>query len=178
MEPASGAVRGHVFQGRYKTVVVEWRSVRDGSYFKIVADYIHLNPVSVGLGGRGIVGWSLAELALEQLRSVCGRTQYQTWLETGRVLRAFQLSEDHPGAGKPMRGYLEARAKDRQGVITDAGSFPELRSGWYLGEKSFGEKVLEAIKMPSGVDRKKGSVGGGAARAHDEAADNGSSRSP
>ena len=30
--------------------------------------------------------------------------------------------------------------------------------------------MVEAIKMPSGVDRKKGSVGGDAARAHDEAA--------
>ena len=38
-----------------------------------------------------------------------------------------------------------------------------------MGEKSFGEKVLEAIKTPFGELRKKGSVGGNAARAHDEA---------
>ena len=90
------------------------------------------------------------------------------WLETVRVLKAFELSEDARG-GKAYAGYLEARAKDRKGGITDA-ALSELRSGWYLGEKSFGEKILEAIKMPFGVERKKGSVGGEMARAHDEAA--------
>ena len=44
--------RGHVFQGRYKTVVVNGEAA-DGSYFKIVADYIHLNPVRSGwVGGE------------------------------------------------------------------------------------------------------------------------------
>ena len=36
--------KGHVFQGRYKAVVVNGEE-RDGNYFKIVADCIHLNPV-------------------------------------------------------------------------------------------------------------------------------------
>jgi len=87
-----------------------------------------------------------------------GGGKIPAWLETGRVLRAFQLSEDARG-GRAYAGYLESRAKDRLGVITDA-ALSELRRGWYLGEKSFGDKVLEAIKMPLGVARKKGSVGG------------------
>jgi len=40
--------RGHVFQGRYKAVVVNGEA-RDGWYFRVVADYIHLNPVRAGL---------------------------------------------------------------------------------------------------------------------------------
>lgn len=33
---------GHLFQGRYKAVVVE---ADGGSYFPVLSDYIHLNPV-------------------------------------------------------------------------------------------------------------------------------------
>jgi REP element-mobilizing transposase RayT len=36
--------RGHVFQGRYKAVVVNGEA-RDAHYLRVVADYIHLNPV-------------------------------------------------------------------------------------------------------------------------------------
>jgi len=157
--------RGHVFQGRYKAVVVNGEAA-DGSYLKIVADYIHLNPVRTGWVG-GDTGGRLRSWRWSSFGAYAGG-KVPEWLETGRVLRAFQLSEDARG-GKAYAGYLEARAKDRKGVISDK-ALSELRNGWYLGEKSFGEKVLEAIKMPFGMDRKKGSVGGEAARAHDEVA--------
>ena len=39
-------VRGHLFQGRYKAVVVNGQ---DAAYFRTVCDYIHLNPVRAGL---------------------------------------------------------------------------------------------------------------------------------
>ena len=157
--------RGHVFQGRYKAVVVNGEAA-DGSYFKIVADYIHLNPVRSGWVG-GDTGARLRSWRWSSFPAYAGG-KAPVWLETGRVLRAFQLSQDARG-GKAYAGYLEARAKDRKGVITDA-ALSELWNGWYLGEKSFGEKIVEAIKLPFGIARKKGSVGGVAARAHDEAA--------
>ena len=90
------------------------------------------------------------------------------WLETGRVLQAFQLSEDRRG-GKAYGGYLEARAREPKAAVSDA-SLAELRSGWYLGEKSFGEKVLAALSGEALVEKKmKASVGGEAVKAHDEA---------
>jgi putative transposase len=54
--------RGHVFQGRYKSVPVCGRD-SDPHYFRMVADYIHLNPARAGLAGgrRGALGnypWS------------------------------------------------------------------------------------------------------------------------
>ena len=39
--------RGHVFQGRYKSVPVTGTEA-DAYYFRIVADYIHLNPARAG----------------------------------------------------------------------------------------------------------------------------------
>lgn len=157
--------RGHVFQGRYKAVVVNGEAT-DGSYFKIVADYIHLNPVRSGWVG-GETGERLRSWRWSSFNAYAGG-KVPDWLETGRVLRAFQLSGDARG-GKAYGGYLEARAKDRKSTITDA-ALSELRKGWYLGERSFREKILEAIKLPGAVARQKGSVGGEAARSHDEAA--------
>lgn len=40
--------RGHVFQGRYKSVPVSG-DASDPYYFRSVADYIHLNPARAGL---------------------------------------------------------------------------------------------------------------------------------
>ncbi len=137
----------------------------DGSYFKIVADYIHLNPVRSGWVG-GETGKRLRSWQWSSFGAYAGN-KIPDWIETGRVLRAFRLSEDARG-GKAYAGYLEARAKDRKGVVSDD-ALEELRSGWYLGERGFGQKVLEAIKGAVIVDRNKSSVGGGAARAHDEA---------
>ena len=42
--------RGHVFQGRYKAVPVNSTDA-DPYYFRVVADYIHLNPARAGLAG-------------------------------------------------------------------------------------------------------------------------------
>ena len=42
--------RGHVFQGRYKSVPVIGTDA-DAYDFRMVADYIHLNPARVGLAG-------------------------------------------------------------------------------------------------------------------------------
>jgi REP element-mobilizing transposase RayT len=155
--------KGHVFQGRYKAVVVNGEAA-DGSYFKIVADYIHLNPVRSGWVGGGtgkrLRSWRWSSFAAYAGGKVPG------WLDTGRVLRAFRLSEDGRG-GKAYAGYLEARAKDRKAVVSDE-ALAELRRGWYLGEGTFGEKVLEAIKAAVGGERKRSSVGGEAAKAHDE----------
>ena len=47
--------RGHVFQGRYKSIPVN-ASDSDPYYLKIVADYIHLNPARAGLAGGNLEG--------------------------------------------------------------------------------------------------------------------------
>jgi len=43
--------RGHVFQGRYKSVPVAGAGAGDASQFKVVAHYIHLNAARAGLAG-------------------------------------------------------------------------------------------------------------------------------
>ena len=43
-------LRGHLFQGRYKAIIVEGEQE---TYFRTVSDYIHLNPVRAGLLAEG-----------------------------------------------------------------------------------------------------------------------------
>ncbi len=155
--------KGHVFQGRYKAVVVNGAE-REGSYFKVVADYIHLNPVRSGWVG-GETGKRLRSWRWGSFGAYAGNKK-PDWLDTGKVLRAFQLSEDNRG-GRAYAGYLEMRALDAKGAVTDA-SLKELRRGWCLGERSFSERVLEALSGIADPKRKRGSVAGEAASAHDE----------
>ena len=99
--------KGHVFQGRYKSVPVS-SSDADPYYFRIVADYIHLNPARVGLAG-GLHG-NLADYRWSSLVGYARGTGLE-WLEMDRVLQSFELTKD----GRGWRAYvasLEARAEE------------------------------------------------------------------
>lgn len=153
---------GHVFQGRYKAVVVNGEG--SGEYFRIVADYIHLNPVRAGWVG-GETGEKLKSWRWSSFPQYAGRRSPE-WLETERVLGAFRLSPEGRGR-RAYATYLEERAKDREGTLT-VESLRELRRGWYLGDEGFRDRVLDAMAGGLRVKRRRGSVMGGAATAHDE----------
>jgi REP element-mobilizing transposase RayT len=155
--------RGHVFQGRYKAVIVNGEG--SGHYFRIVADYIHLNPVRSGWVG-GTTGRRLKDWRWSSFPQYAGRKAPE-WLEVKRVLKAFELADGRRGQRAYAR-YLEARAMDRGGVLTDA-SLKALRRGWYLGEPDFGEKLRALLKGAVGSVVRRENLGGGLARAHDEA---------
>ena len=153
--------RGHVFQGRYKAVPVN-ATDSDPHYFKALADYIHLNPARAGLAGgkRGALltyPWS----SLPSHHKGNG----PAWLESGRILRAFQLAPD----GRGRRSYvawLEARAANENGKI-DEQAMEAIRRGWYLGKESFKDKLLRMLAKPqlrSGARRRAA----GAERDHGE----------
>ena len=155
--------RGHVFQGRYKAVVVNGEG--SGSYFRIVADYIHLNPVRSGWVG-GTTGRKLRDWRWSSFPAYAG-VRGSPWLETGRVLGAFELSDDRRGRSAYAR-YLEARACDREAVLNDE-SLSALRAGWYLGDGVFKDRLLREMAGELRPKRRRGSVAGEAVRAHDEA---------
>jgi hypothetical protein len=67
------------------------------------------------------------------------------WLETDRVLGAFELARD----GRGRRAYvawLEERAK-LGGELSEA-AMQALRRGWYLGEKTFRDRLLGLLEKP------------------------------
>jgi putative transposase len=151
--------RGHVFQGRYKSVPIKADS-GDPYYFRIVADYIHLNPARAGLAGgtRGKLGaykWS----SIKAYESGKG----PDWLVIERVMRAFELAEDGRGR-RAYIGWLEARASNHGGEV-DGKAMEELRKGWYLGEKSFKDNLLAMLDQSGNAVRGKA---GPAFKAHGE----------
>ncbi|MDP3849584.1 MAG: transposase [Luteolibacter sp.] len=153
--------RGHVFQGRYKAVPVN-ASDSDPHYFKALADYIHLNPSRAGLAGgkRGpLLSYPWSSLPSHH------KGNGPAWLESARILRAFQLAQD----GRGRRAYvawLEARASQDEGKI-DEKAMEAIRRGWYLGKESFKDKLLNMLEKPqirSGARRRVS----GAERDHGE----------
>ena len=134
--------RGHVFQGRYKSVPVSGTDT-DAHYFRSVADYIHLNPARAGLAGgeRGpLVAYPWSSLPAHE------QGNGPEWLVLERVLRAFELAQD----GRGRRAYvewLEARAANSAGKI-DETAMAALRRGWFLGAETFRDKLLGLLEKP------------------------------
>ena len=130
----------------------------DAYYFRIVADYIHLNPARAGLAGgkRGQVtcySWS-------SLPRPTSKETVRTGCVMERVLRAFELAED----GRGRRAYvawLEARAANAKGKIDDEATVA-IRRGWYLGKETFRDRLLKlldnAIQPAKGGQRRTGEV--------------------
>ena len=155
--------RGHVFQGRYKSVPVAGAGAGDASQFKVVADYIHLNAARAGLAG-GAHGklaaypWS----SLPAYRS--GKAP--EWLVIDRVLAAHQLAADARGRRSHAQ-YLEARAAGNGGKFPPEAT-AALRRGWYLGDESFRDRLLALVEKGGKAMRKRGSHSGRAVAAHGE----------
>ena len=154
--------RGHVFQGRYKSVPVTGTTA-DAHYFRIVADYIHLNPARAGLAGgkRG----PLTDYKWSSLPAYV-KGNGPDWLVMERVLRAFELAQD----GRGRRAYvawLEARAANEGGKIDDAAT-AAIRRGWYLGKETFKDRLLKLLDKTKQVTGGSRNQTGDALREHGE----------
>ena len=154
--------QGHVFQGRYKAVPVNGTDA-DAYYFRIVADYIHLNPARAGLaGGRNgpLVGYKWSSLPSHL------KGNGPDWLVMDRVLRAFELAKD----GRGRRAYvawLEARAANDEGKI-DEEAMNAIRRGWYLGKETFRDRLMMLMDNALGKAASGRTRTGDAIRDHGE----------
>lgn len=156
-------VFGHLFQGRYKAVIVD---AKDSQYLQVVSTYIHLNPARAGLIriGRDKLKryrWSSYPWYLSR--------RCPDWLVRSKVMGSLGLRDgDHRG----YEANLEARVLElgmKAGRMELEERWKALRRGWYLGEERFLEK-LEAWLVKATNGRKRESHSGGARAAHDEAA--------
>ena len=154
--------QGHVFQGRYKSVPVNG-SDADRYYFRIVADYIHLNPARAGLAG-GKAG-RLAGYRWNSL-TCYAKGKGPPWLVMERVLQSFELAE----GGRGRRAYvawLEARAANDGGGVDEAAQ-AALRRGWYLGEETFRDRLLDLVDKAKGVKPRQRRKAAGLEKDHGE----------
>ena len=117
---------GHVFQGRYKAILVE----RD-AYLLELARYVVLNPVRAGM----VVGpqdWPWSSYA-----AMCGQAPVPEWLQTDWILGQF-------GAGRveAVSGYV--------GFVHKGARLPsvwaQLQGQIYLGSASFVKQMQALIE--------------------------------
>ena len=139
--------RGHVFQGRYKAIVVDSES---GGYLTTASCYIHLNPARARLlkdPEEGLSQYPWSSYA-EYLKTPSKRAD---WLETGRVLGNLGLRDTVAGR-REYALYMEERVgelRGRAGRKAFDADWKELRHGWYAGDDEFKTNLLYVSPLHS-----------------------------
>jgi len=159
--------RGHVFQGRYKALLVD---AKGEGYFGTVSTYIHLNPARAGLikredGHLRDYSWSSYPLYLKR------PAQRPRWLATERVLGHIGIERDDWRGRREYAAYLEGRARalrTRAGRKELEQEWKPIRRGWYFGSDAFRDRLLNRLDAVLKGHRRE-SYGGEALRHHEEA---------
>jgi len=138
---------GHVFSGRYKSLIVEGNG---RGYLRTVCDYVHLNPVRAHLLRPeerllsypwSSLGWYLAAPGYRP-----------GWMRVDRLLGEHGIGRD-TAAG---RLEFERRMEVRRLAEAEKESLAGLRRGWCFGSAEFRQQMLQEIEKLAGD-----SVGGG-----------------
>ena len=143
--------RGHLFQGRYKALLVE---PREGGYFLAVSDYIHLNPVRV----RTRPVRDASELFHDRWSSAGWLAGLQKgrpeWLRWERVYGELGLGNWKLRARQEYRQHLARRVRE---VLREPDArWKPIRRGWCFGSEGFvaemKQKLEELAARPRGAE--------------------------
>ena len=116
---------GHLFQGRFKSVLVEGEL-----HLHELTRYIHLNPVRAGMVEHpGDYQWS-------SYRAYLGLRSSPEWLATGKTLRRF--GESRKEQHRKYREFVE------RGVAEDP--LREMKFGAVLGSRQFVEWFQQKVQ--------------------------------
>ncbi len=116
---------GHVFQGRYKAILVD-----KDSYLLALSRYVVLNPVRAGMvKSAGAWPWS-------SYRTMVGRVHCPPWLETDGLLSQF---------GKQRKRAIEKYIDFVRAGVEVPSLWEELSSQIYLGDADFVKAMQEKI---------------------------------
>lgn len=130
---------GHIFQGRYKSLVVE-----SGEHLGALCHYIHLNPVRAGIcSASGLADWpwtSLYWLKRARLRP-------SWWSPIDALLAAGELRDTAAGRRRYLE-YLAWLAED-EGACKEL-KFEKMSRGWVIGSKQFKKDLLEDLQEQRG----------------------------
>ena len=156
--------RGHLFQGRYKALLVD-DTVDD--YFSTVGGYIHLNPVRVA--GYDFEKSKLETYAWSSFSAYLNLVERPEWLCVSRVLSGLGLTDSREGRAQ-YGDYVEMRILEMQHSSEpwkiDA-RWKEIRRGWCFGDTLFRKEMLERLDDRLESNRRDSFSGEDMAR-HDE----------
>jgi REP element-mobilizing transposase RayT len=157
--------RGHLFQGRYRALIVE---PEEKVYYMSIATYIHMNPVRAGMVGQEAK--SLRAYPWSSYPGYLSRAKNRPpWLVVSRLLGAFGL-EDRARDRNMYEYFMEEQIlkwQTRRGKKVLEREWKEIRRGWFMGGEQFRTFLLERL---DGVfeGKQRSSFSGEGARAHDE----------
>jgi putative transposase len=124
--------RGHLFQGRYKALLVE-----EGDPLGLVSHYIHLNPLRAGIVSIDRLG-EYRYSSYWYLRRPQARPP---WLRLDLVLAATGGLTDTESGWNSYRSYLAWQAE--QGPVGKSQAYASLSKGWALGSTGFKSTLLQ-----------------------------------
>lgn len=126
---------GHVFQGRYHSIVVE-----DGAHLGAVAHYIHLNPVRAHIvSAREATDYRWSSLHLLRKRKA-----RPPWLYLGEALNAAGELPDTAGGHAAYLDFLAWLQEDEP--AQKAFAFDVMCKGWAMGSTEFKAALIEEHK--------------------------------
>jgi REP element-mobilizing transposase RayT len=128
---------GHLFQGRFKSVLVEGEN-----YLREVIRYTVLNPVRAGMVARP------EEYQWTSYRSSAGIEPGAEWLDLASLLELFD--SDPASARQLYQEFVEARV-DRQERLWD-----QVLSGMYFGSVTWARRMRKMVESrPRSTDHPK-----------------------
>jgi len=119
---------GHVFQGRYKAILVEKET-----YLLELARYIVLNPVRAGMVS------SPSEWLWSSYRTTAGEAPPLDYLTTGWLLSIF---------GSPRSQAQKTYVEYVNSGCTESSPWDDLKGQVFLGSDQFFERMLEHLDEP------------------------------
>ena len=132
---------GHLFGGRYKTLIVDTSS---SGYLRTVCEYVHLNPVRAKLLSPEqplrTYRWSSYPVYLERPE------RRPPWLRVERVLGELGIPKDSAAGRTEFERVMEERRHQ-----DDPEEYGRIRRGWCLGEEAFRKELLAQVEERRGV---------------------------
>jgi len=124
--------RGHLFQGRYKSLLVE-----EGGPLAQVCHYIHLNPVRAGVVSVD----ALKDYRFSSYWYLPRPKQRPAFLQFNTVLEEAGGLPDNPAGWRSYRDYLAWQATE--GPAGRSKAYVTLSQGWALGSTEFKRALVQ-----------------------------------
>ncbi len=148
---------GHLFQGRYKAKVID---DEDASYFRMVSDYIHLNPAEAKVVKPGELSsypWSSYPLYLNS------SSKRPDWLAVLPVLSACGIPpDDSLKSRRAYEAYMNLRHQSvvmKTQEVAEQAIWQQMERGWVHGSKVFRDRLRESLleqgKIPEELEQKR-----------------------
>jgi len=161
-------LRGHVFGGRYKAVVVQHGK---GEYFSTLLDYVHLNPVRAKLVKRvdGLDSYPWTSLSFYRKPP----SKREPWQVVEKGLAETGLRDTASGRRKflerlEMKAGEQAASRAGLSEIEGQSLQSTLRRGWYFGTQAFGDQLQDLAEKALRAKRGNANYYGSEIKRHDE----------